>query len=172
MHIKTFLDELSTNISIKGGSLGHTLARCVQRCLTPGTRKCCITCSIFSPVQPHGAGWFFEAETVLSLREVHGQTQVSTLNLKRHCSHCPKFNLPTIPAHLQVKSCPIKPSSETADAPESTRYFVVCFGLSASLSLHFWGLYRCDPGGIFNACDTVLKILRLKFVDRPKFKAY
>ena len=98
---------------------------------------------------------------VLRLREVHGQTQVSTLNLKRHCSHCPKFNLPTIPAHLQVKSCPIKPSSETADAPESTRYFVVCFGLSVSLSLHFWGLYRCDPGGIFNACDTVLKILRL-----------
>ena len=109
---------------------------------------------------------------VLRLREVHGQTQVLTLNLKRYCSHCPKFNLPTIPAHLQVKSCPIKPSSETADAPESTRYFVVCFGLSVSLSLHFWGLYRCDPGGIFNACDTVLKILRLKFVDRPKIKAY
>ena len=129
--IKTFLDELSTGISIKGGSLGHTLARCVQRCLTPGTRKCCIT------------------ETA-----------------------CPKFNLPTIPAHLQVKSCPIKPSSETADAPESTRYFVVCFGLSVSLSLHFRGLYRCDPGGIFNACDTVLKILRLKFVDRLKMKAY
>ena len=49
----------------------------------------------------------------------------------------------------------------------------VCFGLSVSLSLHFWGLYRCDSGGIFtNACDTVPKILRLKFVDRLKTKAY
>ena len=76
---------------------------------------------------------------VQHLREVHGQNQVLTLNLKRHCSHCPKFNLPTIPAHMQVKSCPIKPSSETADAPESTRYFVVCFGLSVSLSRYIFG---------------------------------
>ena len=52
------------------------------------------------------------------------------------------------------------------------RQGIFCLFWSIRLSVTtFWGLYRCDPGGIFNACDTVLKILRLKFDDRLKIKA-